>query len=152
MVATTKGFAKPKAELYQTYTADLKKTFATDGSEWLVGTATIKIPKRLSDPNKEETKSEVWDCFAEAIAYHLLFLPESANRKVNTVFVFRPTKANPFPEPTTRISYLPWQEKYSQSAEKPTEWEERGRSLKVVEAAAKTCQIDIEWLDNPKPV
>lgn len=145
----SKGFGKPKIvpEPQQIYVAELKKTFATDGSEWLIGTATIRISKKLADPARVECKSRVWNCFAEAIAYHLLFSQEVCDRKVNTVFVLRPTKANPFPPPVARVSYIPWHEKHSSSGD-PVECDDQ--TLNVIEAAAKVCQVELNWLDVPK--
>lgn len=142
-----KGFAPQQAQAiqrdyYQRYTAELKRRYLTDNSELLFGTAEILIPKRLHDPIAFTRKRQVWDSFAIAAAYHLLFLQESQVKGVNQVFVFD----NRF-RLIERVETNPWQETYTESGEmkevKDKEWE-------IIELAAQQCQFSVEWLDLPQ--
>lgn len=126
----------------QRYTAELKRRYVTDNSELLFATAEILIPKRLHDPIALARKRTVWDNFAIACAYHLLFLEKSQSRGVNQIFVFD----NRF-RLIERVETNPWQETHTESGEmkeiKDTDWQ-------AVELAAKECQFNIEWLQLPQ--
>lgn len=142
-----KGFAPQKSQptqrnYYQRYTAELKRRYITDNSELLHGTAEVLIPKRLYDPIAFTQKRKVWDCFAIAAAYHLLFLEESQERGINQVFVFD----NQF-RLIERVETNPWKERHTESGEaqeiKSADWE-------IVKLAAKKCQFEVNWLKLPQ--
>lgn len=143
-----KGFAPQQKSqpvqrnYYQRYTAELKRRYITDNSELLFATAEILISKRLHDPIAFTQKRKVWDCFAIACAYHLLFLEESQSRGVNQVFIFD----NRF-RLIERVETNPWKEIHTESGEvkeiKDTDWQ-------VIDLAAKECQFNIEWLKQPQ--
>lgn len=143
----TKGFAPPKPQssqrnYFQRYIAELKRRYITDNSELLFGTTEILVPKRLHDPLSLNRKRSVWDCFATAAAYRLLFLEEAQARGVNQVFVFD----NQF-RLIERVETNPWQESQSESGGmkeiKDADWI-------LIELAAAECQLKVEWLEVPQ--
>lgn len=141
----TKGFAPPKPQVneqYQCYTAELKKRFLTDDSELLLGTALVKVPKRLSDPTAQAYKRQVWDAFAKAVAYHMMFLEESQQRGVNQIFTF--TNKGWLLD---RVELNPWAETNSESGEVE---EMADSDFNLIQMAVSHCQFSIEWLELPK--
>jgi len=142
-----KGFAPPKKQLiqrdcYQPYTAELKRRYLTDNSELLCGTAEILIPKRLYDPIGKCSKREVWDCFATAIAYHLLHCSESQKHGVNQVFIFDNRIRL-----IERVEANSWTEENSESGEAK---EIENSNWELIQSAATQCQLNINWLRVPQ--
>lgn len=144
MQTKTKGFgckAIPQIE-YQLYTAELKRRYLTDNSEMLLGTATIKVPKTMSDRTGQTlTKREVWDAFAQAVCYCILCSEEGEKRGVNQIFLFD-NRWNILERLETNV----WEEEGS----KPTHQSAMGdETAKIAWEAFKRCEVKVEWLAVP---
>lgn len=144
----SKGFAlsspspQPSRKTHQYYFAELKRRYLTDESELLIGTVEILVPKSLTDPTRKASNREVWDCFAKAIAYHLLLTDESQSRQINQIFVFD----NRF-RLVHRVETNPWVEGDIRAE---TEEEVKDADWDLIELAAQRCQVEVKWLEVPQ--
>lgn len=148
LTTPSKGFATPTRSLppsrltHQKYVAELKRRYLTDESELLIGTVEFFVPKSLVDPTGRTPNRQVWDCFAQAITYHLLLSEEAQSRHVNQVFVFD----NRF-RIVHRIETNPWVETESKANQgeevKDADWE-------LIKLATERCEFNIKWLEVPQ--
>lgn len=144
MKTQTKGFgAKTQPVIaYQTYNVELKRRMLSDNSELLLGTATIAVPKDLSDPTGLTlTKRECWDAFAQACCYCLICSQVGVEKGLNQVFLFD-NRWNLL----ERLETNTWDE----GGESPAYQEPMSdSSAEIAWRAFQRCQVQVDWLDVP---